>query len=243
MPNLLQRSAQNLAITIAMLENATGYRSIREATSDMAAITSNEMAYLYRFVTKPQFDYALDVYAHAGMPDLGFLILGRQQNPLFDIRVSNPEFPMIDFDLIMNLGVLNENLSGSILRSANWTVYMNDMFILGGIANRMPFYLASARDEFNLWDWFADRSTLFAREIAGLFMAGYEIKRLADGSEVMYPPSNRTVSLNLQEYMKKLPAFWKTGSARRLMADPTLIKMIYRSSNNSVIRVRSMPEP
>lgn len=155
------------------------------------------------------------------------------------MRVSTPEYPLIDADALRNFGAINqyEANRGSVLYSTKWSVLMNDLFVSGAIANRVPFYLASNRKLDTLWEPGSSHSTLFAREMAGLFMSGYEIIRLADGSEAMIPPQNRTNWLKLTKYMRQLPAYSSRVSVEA-MAQPNLIKLLYNSRAKKLISVR-----
>lgn len=242
LPNLRQRLNQFIDRRLNrpeyyrfMLENVSGYRSRREALAEYNLIRNEESATLYNDVIEARFEYALKVYGRAGRPNLEFLVLGRKEDRLYHSRISTERYPFIDNRMRINLGRLNEiNVPfGSAMDSSNWTFYMNDMMIYGGIANRRYFYLASKREMDVLWDPNQPQASIFARELAGLFAAGYELRRLPDGSEVMVPPRG-TIDFSLSNYMKTLP-YYMTRESILSMTQPNLRGMLFVRGRNQII--------
>lgn len=219
-----------------MLENNTGYRNRREALTEYNLVANHENATLYPdVITGGRFEYALKVYGRTGRPNLEFLVLGRKEDNINFSRISTEQYPFIDNRMRINLGRLNEiNIPfGSAMDSSNWTFYMNDMMIYGGIANRRHFYLASKRNENVLWDEGSPQASIFARELAGLFAADYELRKLPDGSEVMIPPK-RPVSFSLSYYMEIL-TYFMTKENVKAMTEPNLRGMLFIQGTKKII--------
>lgn len=227
MPTLIQRIRQFIyrypEWYYTIQENAMGYRSYDQMFADYYSMYMLEKEPLYlneygeQFMDK-QLKQAMTVYGRAGRPKLDFLIIGRKaRQQIFlsrrgiigHMEISTPEKPLIDLDMIDNLKALDEkkNKRGSIINSDNWTFLMNDLFISGGVANQKSFYLASPRTVDNLWDRSERHITIFGREIAGLFAAGYELIHLQDGSEAMIPPCTGNRPLDLYQNNRGLNYF------------------------------------
>lgn len=206
-----------------MMENALGYRSYQEIFSDYQYIVTNNLEHLYTLTQKMQSLTTMDiknamiVYVRSGRPQLGFLILGRKARGGGGIDAPDP--PWINKQMADSLGELNEaeGKSGSILASENWSFLLNDLFISGAVANRVPFYLASPRTQKNLWNQRKKQLTIYARELIGLFAVGYELQHLADGSEAMVPPCENTTVLTLANYNDILSRFQKSDNISFIM--------------------------
>lgn len=109
------------------------------------------------------------VYQHAMHTNLQSLVLGRW------VQNSNEQNPGIDQTTRQNFQQMNEvDYGGSVMNSNNWTMLMNDAWVLGGIHSHTPFYLASPRNQQNI----AHQQygiTVTGRELLGLITFGYEI--------------------------------------------------------------------
>ncbi|MBB1257590.1 hypothetical protein [Streptomyces alkaliterrae] len=96
--------------------------------------------------------------------------------------VRDPDAAGIDDVLRANFPTMDEttrNLGqGAVLDSRNWSILVNDAWLLAGVHAQAPFYLASPRSEQNIVA--ADgRLRVFGRELAGLksFSYVFESKR------------------------------------------------------------------
>lgn len=239
MPNYLEQLL-TLERNTALTNNISGYRSDEEVISDFIRIQRKASAIGYMTLQPRNVVDAFTVYARAGRPSLGFLLLGRNALGEKANWLSTLQYPLIDDTVFENFEVLNQfyNMRGSILNSPIWSFYMNDMFISGAVANRIPFYLASNRNFSTLWEAGTTHPSVFSRELAGLFMAGYELSRHQGGSEVLTPPAHRTTELRISKYMKALPAYSTPGTVAE-MGNPNLLKMLYNTRSNKVISVRA----
>lgn len=216
---------------VPMKMNKAGYRSTPQADSDLQDaryIMRNEPDFIYKIHQDIRPEVALTVYGRAGHPKNKFLIIGR----LDRARMSDPARPVIDNAALYNFRGIDElaEKNGSILNSGNWTFYVNDMFITGGIANKRSFYLASPRTQANLTE--EGRLTIFGREIAGLLMAGYEPHRLTDGSEAMIPGGGLR-SLSIADYNLNVGLF-NTPDIIAAMAHPNLIRIDYHPETSRI---------
>ncbi|MFJ7150858.1 hypothetical protein ACIQVT_22070 [Streptomyces sp. NPDC100445] len=73
--------------------------------------------------------------------------------------------------------VMNEathKYGGAILDTGNWSVLVNDSWLLAGMHQERAFYLASDRRRANLWDDRNNRIRVFTRELIGLNAFGYQ---------------------------------------------------------------------
>lgn len=211
MPTLLQR-IQRFIFRLpdwhfSVQESVMGYRSFEEMFEDYLSVLNSgllEPRYYrsignsIRALTMNELKNAMIVYGRATRPKLDFLVIGRKTK----YGESTTGFPHIDKAIRKNLGKISESehRRGSIMHSRNWSFLMNDLFVLGGIANQKPFYLASLRTQRNLWNYTRKHITIFARELIALFAVGYELHQLSDGSEAMVPPCEGTRPMNLKTY-------------------------------------------
>lgn len=105
--------------------------------------------------------------------DLDCLILGRWVGPAY-------AGPGIDQDLKNNFFIMDEQVAGGAIMQitgGQWTVLVNDAWLLGGIHSHTPFYLASPRTPETIYDVANARMTVTARELTGLKSFGYSIRR------------------------------------------------------------------
>lgn len=219
----------------AMLENASGYRSTAEMRSDLNYADAFNR---YNALTPNTEVDAAIIYGRAGNPKRGFLVIGRQQIPNVGLVRSTPQYPMIDEDVFNNFGVLNEaeGRRGSALFSRNWDFYKNDMFIMGGTANRVPFHLASKRTVTNLWEPFVERPSIFAREMAGLFAEGYELQKHYGGIEIMSPMPEHLTAGTLRSYHDAMDVFLTKETVMH-MANPKIWRFAYSRTGRTVTPV------
>ena len=123
-------------------------------------------------------EVAWNVYNAAQHTNLAFLILGRWEED------SNLQHPGIDRTMRENLHIMDEVFAGgSIMDSSNWTILVNDAWLLGGVHSHTQFYLASPRTLDNIYDNVgpAPRLTATGRELTGLRVFGYTIQALPIG--------------------------------------------------------------
>jgi hypothetical protein len=124
-------------------------------------------------------EVAWNVYHAAMDTDLQFLILGRW------VMNSIPEHPGIDRILQENLHIMDEVFTGGpILNSHNWTLLVNDAWVLGGIHSHTEFQLASPRTLENIYNDngpYAGQMTVTGRELTGLAVFGYAWNDLESG--------------------------------------------------------------
>lgn len=232
MPNLKKTYYQFVAAVtrrpewyVPLKTNKTGYRSYEEAASDFRTtftIMEHDRGFMYHDISPSRQSEALSIYGRSGQPKNQFLIIGRK-----GMTTSTVENPGIDSSFYTGFGTINEveGRNGSVLDAYNWTFYVNDMFMIGGIANKRPFYLASNRTSRNLYNREGGHLTIFGRELAGLFMAGYEVHQLSDGSEIMIPPGGLN-PLTIQRFNENLFQF-SGGRILTAMRHPDLIRIDY----------------
>ncbi len=121
-------------------------------------------------------EVAWEVYQAAGQTNLNTLVLGRWVEP------SAPGAPGIDRAMQANFHIMDEVFTGgSIMNSGNWTLLVNDAWVLGGVHSHTQFQLASPRNATNIWDAGNNRLTVTGRELVGLVSYGYAIRRLPLG--------------------------------------------------------------
>jgi hypothetical protein len=111
---------------------------------------------------------AWNVYRHAQQTNLESLVLGRW--------VPAPhDYPGIDQTVVANFVRMNEvDYGGSVMNSDNWTLLMNDAWVLGGVHSHTDFYLASRRIPANIEAAVPYGITVTGRELLGLVTFGYE---------------------------------------------------------------------
>jgi hypothetical protein len=113
---------------------------------------------------------AFGVYQAARHTNLQALVLGRWVQP------STEYDPGIDQTTRNNFHEMNEvDYGGSVMNSVNWTILMNDAWVLGGIHSHTPFYLASPRTQVNVAAGAPRGMTVTGRELIGVTTFGYEI--------------------------------------------------------------------
>ncbi|MBN3930783.1 hypothetical protein IQ279_14250 [Streptomyces verrucosisporus] len=92
-------------------------------------------------------------------------------------RPGEPGGAGIDDILRENLKTIDERVPGvdrgAILHTRNWSILVNDSWLLGGVHSTAPFYLASERRQENLY--LAPKLKVFGRELANLRSFGYRI--------------------------------------------------------------------
>ncbi|MFH0242839.1 hypothetical protein ACGRHY_10435 [Streptomyces sp. HK10] len=92
-------------------------------------------------------------------------------------RPGEPGGAGIDDILRENLKTIDERVpgvdQGAILHTRNWSILVNDSWLLGGVHSGVPFYLASERRQENLY--LAPKLKVFGRELANLRSFGYQI--------------------------------------------------------------------
>lgn len=156
------------AVATAQANHNNAYR--RRLTNEIIAGTVDDV----------DVQNAWAVYRRAMHTNLQSLVLGRW------VPNSTELNPGIDQTTRDNFHQMNEvDYGGSVMNSANWSVLMNDAWVLGGIHSHTPFYLASPRTQANIdlrqggdpGTWRFDDLTVTGRELLGLLTFGYEIVR------------------------------------------------------------------
>ncbi|WP_240135088.1 hypothetical protein [Streptomyces sp. MUM 178J] len=92
-------------------------------------------------------------------------------------RPGEPGGAGIDDILRENLKTIDERVpgvdQGAILHTRNWSILVNDSWLLAGVHSGVPFYLASERRQENLY--LVPKLKVFGRELANLRSFGYQI--------------------------------------------------------------------
>jgi hypothetical protein len=162
-------AASTTPIEAIAREAATGgYKTLEAFKSDVLALSD-----VYPGL-KPEdedIEKAFEVYQNAVRTDLDLAIVGRL------VGESSEAAPGIDDPLRENFTRMNEGAQGgSVLYSNNWTMLMNDAWLLGGLHSTNPFYLASGRTSENVKGTNpAYPMTVTGRELIGITSSGYEI--------------------------------------------------------------------
>ncbi|XVS67076.1 hypothetical protein ACQPYE_13755 [Actinosynnema sp. CA-299493] len=122
----------------------------------------------------------------------------------------------IDPDVKNNFWTMHEATKkfgpGGVLKSHNWSILVNDAWLLGGVHTRLKFFLASPRTTNNVYDTTRRRLRVFGRELAGLayFDYGYVDHQWPQLGEVQAPTS-KTWDPTFREYQTKGAAHYETG--------------------------------
>lgn len=150
---------------------------------------------LYDDHTLASIEVAWNVYQAAANTNLNMLLLGRWVQP------STPQQPGIDLLAQQNFHVMDEVFTGgSIMNSANWTLLVNDAWVLGGIHAHTEFQLASPRTGDNIYDAGQHRLTVTGREIVALVSYGYTINRLPLGEVALCSDPQRADIATFADY-------------------------------------------
>lgn len=90
---------------------------------------------------------------------------------------ADESFPTIDQIMMENFGTLGENdgRTGSILAASDWSLLVNDSWLLGVIHSRTEIHFASPLTISNLWDDSRNTMTVMGREAVGVASSGYRI--------------------------------------------------------------------
>lgn len=131
-----------------------------------------------------------------------FLVIGRL------VADSTPNTPGIDASVRRNLYVMDETFFGApIIDTSNWTLLVNDAWLLGGIHNFAQFQLASFITMGNIYKTlggFGNQLTVTGRELVGLKTFGYTKRELLIGSVLVCTDLNRAKSANFNEYLHSI---------------------------------------
>lgn len=237
------------------LDNLNGYKSLDELSKDMKdTITENYNHYIF---SKPQntelyehIEQCKKIYIQSQSPKLGFFLLGNKSYNPIDKHGNQ----CIHYELGNNFHYISDTQnhldkmnSGSILCLENWSHMMNDSFILGAISTKCHFYLVTNRNDYSITaptksDDYEKiktirkdsnlRLTRYAREIIACLVAGYIIKKLADGKEILVPSDNMK-GLTLKKLIKAVTYFEQTLSWIELK-HPRLIGLNFDFSKNKI---------
>jgi hypothetical protein len=115
------------------------------------------------------------IYHNTVDADLPFILLGRDQ-----IRTIP--------DLAANFGLCTTRTQGSILGERQWSLLINDAFILGGIHSRKDVLVMMNKDfkRNMLWNDKSCSLTSFGRELAILQFAGFQRISTFSQTEVIF---------------------------------------------------------
>jgi hypothetical protein len=120
-------------------------------------------------VHDPDVINAFAVYEAACHTNLQSLVLGRW------VAQADEAQPGIDLSLRNNFREMHEaDAGGSVMSSQNWTILMNDAWVIGGVHAHTPFYLASPRTQANIQAAPPRGVTVTGRELIGVSTFGYE---------------------------------------------------------------------
>ncbi len=188
-------------------------------------------------------DAEYGVYENVMKTNLSMIILG---NWAIGNSESKEGSACIDTVMQNNFMVVdnsNKNL-GSILKAKDWNLFTNDMLVLGIIDSQTLVHLASQRHERNMLGRNDNkgkivlsglRLSFFARELIGLLCAGYKIKKLTDGTEVLSPP-NKYMNMTLKQYFNAVNFFESTGEWKHLF-NSNLKELKFNFKNNCLKEV------
>ncbi|MFJ9432805.1 hypothetical protein ACIRQY_24570 [Streptomyces sp. NPDC101490] len=124
---------------------------------------------------------AWDVYysvekATANRDFIGMIIGGLRD----DTQPPAEQGSGIDPEVKENFWTMNEATKkygpAGVLKTANWSVLVNDAWLLAGIHAELKFFLASPRRQVNVYDTDRNRFRVFGRELAGLKTFGYQFE-------------------------------------------------------------------
>ncbi|MDR0307981.1 MAG: hypothetical protein LBI42_14240 [Chitinispirillales bacterium] len=149
---------------------------------------------------------AFNVYMNAAANRNNFCLLGRM-DALNNIigRLPNPpnagQAMLVDDNGAANFYVTNGNQPGNVLRENQWTLGINDAWVVGGINGRSTFNFVGEAAipllDFNAIYLRGNGNfpvSVTAREIYGLMAAGY-IPNIVNGMLVFSPPQTRDLTL------------------------------------------------
>ncbi|MGW0395631.1 hypothetical protein ACWDYJ_33120 [Streptomyces sp. NPDC003042] len=173
-------------------------------------------------------EVAFDVYKAAQWAvetkkDAG-LIVGNRLD--MDHVVATEKIAGIDTAMIKNFETMSEATKesgrGEILDSGQWSILVNDAWLLGGIHYIAQFFLASPRSKENIYrtvrpDWFKSGRrfrpgfTVFSRELIGLVACGYKFDSHKTTGEIAWLPhkSNHPGTFTFSHYQAKVNEYTK----------------------------------
>lgn len=135
--------------------------------------------------------------------ELGLAIAGRLALRVDGRPVpADEEFPSIDEIMMENFGVLGEDDgTGSILKVSQWSLLVNDSWLLGVIHSGAEIHFASPLTLSNLWDDSRRSLTVLGREFVGVTSSGYRIfdTRLEPIAQNVDP--RKTADMSFATYM------------------------------------------
>ena len=157
------------------------------------------------------------LYENAAHNRNGFCVMGRRGDLDNVIGVRNDNTRFMENAGVANFFYTDEEQVGNILSTQNWTVAMNDAWVLGGISSRSTFNMVYSgndngitEDSFN--EFFNDTiigggrfpHTVTARELFALMLAGYE-PFILHGVLVLVP-GKESRTIGFREYVDQLNA-------------------------------------
>lgn len=150
---------------------------------------------------------AFQIYKNI-ISDCPFMILGPNR-----IR-SKPEYA--------KFGLCTSQTKGSILGERQWSLLINDIFILGGIHQGKEFqlHLEDAPSRQLIWNETANKLTTIGRELAILKLGGYKRSQSIDKicRKIAFKQSNSS-DLRLPEVLEHLKTIKKPDNIYQFIAD------------------------
>jgi hypothetical protein len=155
-------------------------------------------------------EVAWNIYRAAQNTDLNLLVLGRW------VANSIVGGAGIDNALQNNMGRMNEVFTGgAIMNSGNWTMLVNDAWVLGGVHSHTSFYLASERTMDNIYNVggpYHGQMTVTGRELTGLAVFGYTVRALPLGEVAVCTNPALADMADFATYRQHVDMFTNTNS-------------------------------
>lgn len=165
-------------------------------------------------------DLCYKVYMNAATNALASLVIGRIVKRDGQARPINLEQIGRGLDDIerTNFGRTNSGSAGSVLSADEWSVPMNDAWLLGGVHAYLDFYVASPRTAQNIVDpQFG--ATVTGRELLGLTTFGYTIHPNTSLGEVyVCTDKGRAAGATFVAYERAFQAARGSGGFQELVA-------------------------
>ena len=143
-------------------------------------------------------------------------IVGRlRTNPDGQWATSDESFPGIDEVLIENLLIISEKDKddfGPILQSQNWSIFLNDCWLLGSIHALTEFHFASSITKDNLWKRATppipnQNLTVMARELIGIDNFGYRVRTTRLEPVAVCTEDNHATEATFAQYCNRINHF------------------------------------
>lgn len=164
-------------------------------------------------------DNCYRVYQNAATNPLGSLVVGRivkRDGSGTRINLDQIGHGLDDIER-QNFGTTNAGSGGSVLKADDWSVPMNDSWLLGGVHAHLDFYIASPRTESNILDP-QFTATVTGRELLGLTTFGYTLHPNTRLGEVyVCTDQSRALAATFVAYQKAFDAAKTNGGFSKLV--------------------------